>query len=101
MIKATALYGHPAGPEAFESYYANTLMPLAAKIKELTKAETTEFLPNPDGTPGAYYRMAELYFNSVDDLQQALTSRQGQATVADLSNIATGGVTLITGMVEN
>jgi len=101
MIKATALYGHPTDPEAFEIYYAQTHIPLAATMKEVTKIETTKFLPNPDGSAGAYYRMAELYFTSVADLQQALSSSEGQATVADLANFATGGVTLITGMVEN
>ena len=101
MIKVTALYGHPNDPAAFESYYANTHMPLVAKIKEVTKTETTKFLPNPDGSAAAFYRMAELYFASAADLQQALGSPEGQATTNDLSNFATGGVTMLVGTVEN
>jgi uncharacterized protein (TIGR02118 family) len=79
MIKATVLYGHPTDPDAFESYYAETHMPLAEKIKEAAKVETTKFLPNPDGSPAAFCRMAELYFASADDLQQALSSPEGRA----------------------
>ncbi len=101
MIKATALYGHPTDPQAFETYYAQTHIPIAKKMKEVVKIETTMFLPNADGSPAAYYRMAELYFASPEDLQLAMASPEGQATVADLSNFATGGVTLIAGIVEN
>ena len=32
MAKLTVLYGHPEDTEAFEEYYANTHLPLAAKI---------------------------------------------------------------------
>jgi hypothetical protein len=34
-------------------------------------------------------------------MQQTMGSPEGQAMVADLSNFETGGVTVITGMVEN
>ncbi|PJN95729.1 hypothetical protein CNY89_06780 [Amaricoccus sp. HAR-UPW-R2A-40] len=40
MIKLTALYGHPTDPDAFETYYAKTHMPLVAKM------------PGPGAPPG-------------------------------------------------
>ena len=58
------------------------------------------FLPNPDGSAPAYYRMAELYFENPTEMQQALNSPEGKAMAADLSNFATGGVTIIFGSVE-
>jgi uncharacterized protein (TIGR02118 family) len=45
--------------------------------------------------------MAELYFPSEDQLQTTLGSAEGQAAVADLSNFATGGVTILVGSVES
>ena len=101
MIKATVLYGHPTDPAAFEKYYSETHMPIVGKTQGIAKAELTKMLPNPDGSAPAYYRMAELYFKAPAEMQQAMGSAEGQAMVADLANFASGGVTVITGMVEN
>ena len=99
MIKLTVLYGHPADPAAFESYYANTHLPLVAKMKGFEKAELTKFLNAPDGSKAAHYRMAEFWFSNPEALQTTMGSPEGQATAADLANFATGGVTLLTGIV--
>lgn len=100
MIKGTVLYGHPKDADAFEKYYAETHLPLVSKTYGIVKTEYTKFLPNPDGSAPAYYRMAELYFESPADMQQALSSLEGKAMAADVTNFATGGVTIIFGMVE-
>jgi len=47
----------------------------------------------------AYYRMAEFWFVNVEALQTTMGSPEGEATAADLTNFATGGVTLLTGVV--
>lgn len=101
MLKATLLYGHPTDPDSFEKYYAETHLPIAAKMMGVTKLELTKFLSAPDGGKAAYYRMAELYFPGPSEMQQTMSSPEGQATSADLSNFATGGVTMIIGAVEN
>lgn len=101
MIKATLLYSHPTDPDAFEKYYAETHLPIAAKMKGVDKLELTKFLSAADGGKAAYYRMAELFFADPAGMQQTMSSPEGQAAVADLSNFATGGVTTIVGIVEN
>lgn len=101
MIKLTVLYGHPTDPAVFEDYYANTHLPLAAAMKGIDKTELTKFLPGPDGSPPAHYRMAEFWIASPEALQAAMHSPEGQATAADLPNFATGGVTFLVGVVEN
>ncbi len=45
MIKLTVLYGHPTEVSAFEAYYTNTHLPLAAN-----KVEYTKFISAPDGS---------------------------------------------------
>jgi uncharacterized protein (TIGR02118 family) len=45
--------------------------------------------------------MAELYFTSPEQMQETMSSPEGQATVNDLSNFATGGVNVIVGITEN
>lgn len=94
------MYGHPQDAEAFENYYHQTHLPLVAQTEGILKAEYTRFLPNPDGSAPAYYRMAELYFSGPEDMQQALNSPEGQAMAADLVNFANGDVTLIFGSIE-
>ncbi len=101
MIKGTVLYGHPKDADAFEKYYSETHLSLVAKTNGIVKAEYTKFLPGPDGSAPAYYRMAELYFEGPAEMQQALTSPEGQAMAADLANFATGGITMIIGAIEN
>jgi len=100
MIKVTVIYGHPKDVNAFEKYYSETHIPLVAKTQGVVKFEWTKFLPNPDGSAAAYYRMAELYFAGPAEMQQALNSPEGKAMAADLGNFATGGVTIIFGAVE-
>ena len=44
--------------------------------------------------------MAELYFADEKQMQASLGSPEGQETVADLNNFATGGVTIAVGLVQ-
>ncbi len=100
MIKATLLYKHPTDPEAFEKYYQETHLPIAANMKDVEKLELTKFLSTQDAGKPEYYRMAELYFTDPMKMQSSMASPEGQAAVADLPNFATGGVTILVGSVE-
>lgn len=99
MIKVTVLYGQPKDPETFEKYHKQTHLPLAAKMKGVERLELTRFVPGSDGVIPTYYRMAELYFADEEQLNATFNSPEGSATVSDLSNFATGGVTILTGLV--
>jgi uncharacterized protein (TIGR02118 family) len=100
MVKIVVLYGPPADPAAFEDYYANTHLPLAAKMQGVQKFEASRVLGTPDGGEPPYYRLAELWFDSQEDLQATMSSPEGQATVADIPNFATGGATVLVGQVD-
>ena len=101
MLKVTVLYGQPTDPEAFEKYYAETHGPLVAKLQGIDKIELTMFMPNSDDSPAACYRMAELYFAGPIEMQKTMTSPEGQVVAADLSNFATGGATILVGLIVN
>ncbi|PWK17767.1 EthD family reductase [Xanthomarina spongicola] len=101
MYKLTVLYGHPTNAEAFEKYYKEKHLPLASTMEGVDKLEVTKLLGTPDGQKADYYRMAEMYFSSVEQMQETMASPEGQATVNDLSNFATGGVNVIVGVTEN
>ena len=100
-MKVTVLYGHPKNAQEFEQYYADTHLPLAAKMKGVSRLELTRFGPGPDGSKPEFYRMAEIYFATEAQMQSSLGSPEGQATVADLPKFATGGVKVLFGSVES
>lgn len=99
MMKVTVLYEHPDDAGAFEDYYANTHLPIAGKMKGLAKIELTKFVDGPDGKP-AFYRMAELYFDTPEQMQTTLASPEFQATAGDLPNFATGGFKVVFGSID-
>jgi uncharacterized protein (TIGR02118 family) len=94
MVKLVVLYGHPTDPTAFEQYYQRTHMPLAQQIPNMRRVEVGRVLGTPTGERADYYRQAEFWFESVEQLQASMGSEQGRAAANDLANFATGGVTL-------
>jgi uncharacterized protein (TIGR02118 family) len=100
MLKVTVLYGHPTSPDDFEQYYEEKHAPIASKINGVLRFELTRFSAGPDGSRPAFYRMAELYFTGQDQMQAAMASPEGQATISDIANFATGGATVLVGTVE-
>jgi uncharacterized protein (TIGR02118 family) len=100
MVKGTALFGHPDDPEAFEEHYASTHVPLVEKIPNLRRFEPARVVATPDGSEPPYYRIGELYFEDVEQMQAGLGSEEGQAVTADFRNFATGGVTLLISEVD-
>ena len=99
MVKVTVLYGHPEDPEAFEEYYATTHMPLARKIPHVQRLEVGRVAAVDDGEP-PYYRIAELWFESEERLQESLASPESGAATGDIPNFATGGATMFVSDVE-
>jgi uncharacterized protein (TIGR02118 family) len=99
MAKLTVMYGHPDDPEAFEEYYANTHLPLAAKIPNVQQFEAGRVAAVDDGDP-PYHRIAELWFESAERMQESLASPEGSAAAGDIPNSATGGATMFVSEVE-
>jgi uncharacterized protein (TIGR02118 family) len=101
MIKLTLLYGHPKDPAAFERYYAETHLPIAAKIQGHRRIELAKVTGTSDGGAPAYYRTAELYFDDPDHMQRVMSTPEARRAVADLANFATGGVTTFVAQVQD
>jgi uncharacterized protein (TIGR02118 family) len=95
MVKVVVLYGPPSDPAAFEDYYANTHMPLVAQMPDVRRREASRVVATPDGSSPPYYRIFEAWFDSHEDFQGSFGSPEGQATVADVGNFATGGATIL------
>jgi uncharacterized protein (TIGR02118 family) len=95
VVKVIVLYGHPTDPAAFDDHYASTHAPLANKMPGLQQFEVTRVVGTAEGGDLPYYRIAQLTFDSQEALEAALGSPEGQDTVADLPNFASGGATVL------
>ena len=95
MAKVIAMYKRPADPAAFDRYYRDVHVPIAKKVPGLRRYEVNT---GPVGTPAGeapYHVVAIMTFDSLDAIQRALTSPEGQAAAADLANFAQADVELM------
>jgi uncharacterized protein (TIGR02118 family) len=95
MVKLVVGYGTPEDTAAFDEHYAGTHSPLVEKIPTLRRFEAGKILGTPEGATAPFYFLAELWFDSVEDLQAAMGSPEGQAAGADVPTFASGGATLM------
>jgi uncharacterized protein (TIGR02118 family) len=95
MARLVVIYKTPKDPAAFDDYYFNTHVPLAAKIKQVKAYDvSTGPVASPAGDSGVHL-VATLHFDSMAEIQAAFASPEGQATAADVGNFATGGVEML------
>ena len=86
-------YGQPDDPAAFDAYYRDTHTPLAVQMPGLVRLTTGS--PQPlDPSQPAPYLVAELDFESEQEMGAAFTSAEGKAAADDIANFATGGATM-------
>jgi uncharacterized protein (TIGR02118 family) len=57
--------------------------------------ETSKCPPAADGSPPAYYRMFEIWFDNQADMSAITATPEWKKVVADVSNFATGGITRV------
>lgn len=93
-------YGKPVDPVAFDEHYRTTHIPLANQVPGLT-GYTFAKCTSLDGSEPAYYAVAQLQFDTEEDLQKALSSPEMRAAGKDVRNFASGGVTMYVQNVES
>ena len=89
-VKLMVLYGHPPNTAEFEKYYLGVHMPLVATIKGARRMEAAKCLPQEDGSPPAFYRVFEMWFDSPEHMAAVLGTPEGVKARADLSNFTAG-----------
>ena len=91
----TVLYQTPKDTAKFEKYYRETHLPLVSAGQQeigFTKAELTRFKSALDGKKPAFYRQAELYFNSLDDAKKGTATAAFKKVGDDFKNFDTHGL---------
>jgi uncharacterized protein (TIGR02118 family) len=81
-----ALYGAPADPEAFDRHYHEVHIPLARRLPGLRRYTVgRDVVPIRGGMP--YHLVAELEWDTMDELRAAFASPEGRATAADAGRL--------------
>lgn len=89
-IKFMVLYGHPPNPAEFEKYYLGVHMPLVNAIKGARKMEAAKCLPQADGSPSAFYRVFEAWFDSPEHMAAVFGTPEGVKVRDDVPNFTPG-----------
>ena len=92
VVKLMVMYPRPQDIEAFEKLYQEEHVPMAVeKLLGKTEFVATKVVATPDGTPPPFYRIAEVYFPSLEALQACAQSDGGKETIAHAVKISSGG----------
>ena len=90
-VKLVVMYPRPKDVDAFEKIYQTEHVPLAvAKLAGKTKIVATKILGSPQGIP-PFYRIAEVYFPSMQVLEACAASEGGKEALANAVKISSGG----------
>ena len=94
-VKVVIIYPRPQDEAAFERAYRDEHVPLVEeKFKGMTRLVLTKVNGSPQGRVTAY-RMAEVYFSSMDDLNKFMQSEAGHEVLAHATKISTGGAPIM------
>jgi len=100
MYKVTVLYAHPADASTFEKYFKEHHLPLAKRMEGLSRIEITKFHTSADGGKPQYYRMSELFFSTKAEMEETMSSPEGQAIINDMLNLTKSDIQIVLGSVE-
>jgi uncharacterized protein (TIGR02118 family) len=89
-IKFMVLYGQPPNPDEFEKYYLGVHMPLVHAMKGARRMEAAKCLPQADGSPPAFYRIFEAWFDSPEHMAAVFGTPEGMKVRADVPNFTKG-----------
>ena len=93
-VRLIVLYSRPEDPAAFDAHYRDVHTPIVRRYPRLRGLRLTR----PEGEAGRnapFYLVAEMAFDSRDDLDAALASDAGRESGLDLRNFAGAGVTML------
>jgi uncharacterized protein (TIGR02118 family) len=94
-VKVVVIYPRPQDEQAFEIAYLEQHVPLVEqKLKGITRLVLTKVTGSPQGKISAY-RIAEVYFPSMNDLNACIESDAGKEVIANAQAISSGGPPLI------
>ena len=95
--KIVVLYPYPQDVDTFERAYTEDHVPMVnpQMTKGITRFVHTKMIGTPDGSTPPFYRMAELYFPTLEALKACASSESAQKVVAHAVSISSGGMPVV------
>lgn len=89
MYKLFAFWTAPKSEDvdAFEKHYTQTHAPLATRVPHIRKLVTTRTSEGLEGGDPAFYRIAEMVFDSKEHMEESTHSQQWQELRADAGKL--------------
>ncbi len=88
MAKMTVIYKTPKDKEFFERHYFDIHVPLAKQLPGLINYEINDGQINSTTNHSETYRIANLYFESMEAMMKAFQSEIGQQCAVDRKILA-------------
>jgi uncharacterized protein (TIGR02118 family) len=85
VARFLALYETPADPETFDRHYRQIHIPLLRRLPGLRRYTVSRDVVGLRGEP--CYLIAELEWDTMDELRAAFASPEGRATAADATRL--------------
>jgi len=82
MVKFMITFRRPQNDAVFEMAY-NDLLALIERMPDIRRRQVVSVLGSPVGD-ASYYRILEIYFESIEALEVSLRSKQGQEAGSEL-----------------
>lgn len=90
-VKMVVIYPRPTDELEFERVFTEEHVPMIEdKMKGITRLVVTKVLSSPQGKVSSY-RLSEVHFSSLADLNKAAESEGGKDFIAHAVKISTGG----------
>ena len=86
MAKMIVIYNEPTNKEGFEKHYYEVHVPLVQKLP-LLKNASIHFVRQTMNTSEDFYLIADLEFDSLQEIGQALESQEGKEVAGDIANL--------------
>jgi uncharacterized protein (TIGR02118 family) len=94
--KLIVMYPTPTDVAVFERRYEHEHVPMAVeKLAGKIRFDANLVTSAPEKAQAPFHRIAEIYFPSLKDLEDCLSSPGGQETTAHAVEISSGGYPLI------
>ncbi|HEX5039850.1 MAG TPA: EthD family reductase [Candidatus Limnocylindria bacterium] len=93
MPRLIVLYSVPEDPDAFDAHYRDVHTPIVERYPNLRNVRLTKPV-GVAGRPAPFHLMAEMFFDTAADLDEALMSEAGADSARDLRNFAGAGVSM-------
>ena len=93
MVRLIVLYNQPDDPEAFDAHYRDVHTPIVERYPKLRSLRLTK-VAGVAGRPAPFYLMAEMLFDTDQDLTDAVASAPSAESARDLRSFAQAGVTV-------